>query len=85
MIRLGFYMRIQYYREIICRLPTCIVNRVFNNSRGYVTSVELTPAHAPAISDGEKGSLGGSPVFGVKALLTVSKANSCREGPLAIV
>jgi len=49
-----------------------MVNRVLSNSRGYVHNVELTPAHAPAISDGGMGIFGGSPVLGVKTFLTVS-------------
>lgn len=42
-------------------------------------SVELTPAHAPAISDGGIGNLGCSPALGVKTFLTESKAKYCRE------
>jgi hypothetical protein len=42
-----------------------------------VHNVELTPASAPAISDGGKGVLGDSSAFGVKNFLAVSKANSC--------
>lgn len=51
---------------------TCIVNRVLSSSNGYVTKVELTPAQAPAINDGGIQSLGCSPGFGDKFLLTVS-------------
>lgn len=58
---------------------TWIVNRVLSNSRGYVHIVELTPAQAPAISDGGIESLGCSPGFGDSFLLTVSKAKSCRN------
>lgn len=58
---------------------TWIVKRVFSNSRGYVHNVELTPAQAPAINDGGIGSLGCSPGFGERFLLTVSYANSCRK------
>ena len=53
-------------------LFTCIVNRVLSNSRGYVTKVELTPAHAPATRDAGIGILGCSPGMGDKFLLTVS-------------
>lgn len=58
---------------------TCMVNRVFTNSRGYVSMVELTPAHAPAIREGGIGTLDCSPGFGDKRLLTVSYARSYME------
>lgn len=60
---------------------TCIVNRVLSNSRGYVSKVELTPAQAPATSDGGKGILGDSPGAELKFFLTVSYANNCRFTP----
>lgn len=56
---------------ILC-VRTWMVNRVLSNSRGYVHMVELTPAQAPAINDGGIGSLGCSPSFGERFLLTVS-------------
>ena len=60
-------------------LQTCMVSRVLSNSRGYVQRVELTPANAPATRDEGTGSLGGSPILGVKILLAVSKANNCKK------
>lgn len=51
---------------------TCTVRRVLTSSRGYVHKVELTPAQAPAISEGGIGIFEGSPGFGVKCFFTVS-------------
>ena len=56
-----------------------MVNRVLISSRGYVQSVELTPANAPAISEGGIGIFCSSLDLGVKNLLTVSKAKSCKK------
>jgi hypothetical protein len=39
--------------------------------------VELTPAIAPATSDGGRKVFGDSSAFGVKNFLAVSKENSC--------
>ena len=58
---------------------TCIVNRVLINSRGYVHSVELTPANAPATSEGGTGIFRSSPDLGVKNLLAVSKAKKLQK------
>lgn len=56
---------------------TSIVNLVLINSKGYVHKVELTPASAPATSDGGRKVFGDSSAFGVKNFFAVSKANSC--------
>jgi hypothetical protein len=56
---------------------TSIVNLVLINSKGYMHKVELTPASAPATSDGGRKVLGDSSAFGVKNFLAVSKAKSC--------
>ena len=40
-------------------------------------NVELTPASAPARSDGGRNVFGDSSALGVKNFLAVSKANSC--------
>jgi hypothetical protein len=58
-------------------LVTSIVNLVLINSKGYMHKVELTPAIAPATSDGGRRVFRDSSTFGVKNFLAVSKANSC--------
>jgi hypothetical protein len=72
-------LKVPYENEIIWShiVHTWTVRRVLSSSRGYMHSVELTPATAPAIDEAGIGIFDCSPALGVKCFLTVSYANNC--------